>query len=436
MDSTKIGYFIPEFPGQTHIFFWREMKQLRDRGVEPEVVSTRRPAKSIISHSWAEEAISKTEYLFPPTARKLFGAIVTFLGCGPAAWFRVLGAIAKADVTTKQRIRLAPLSLLGAGLLRLARKRNWSHLHVHSCADAANIAMFAKLLGDLKYGMTLHGPLSDYGPNQIQKWTHSNLNVVITNKLAREAREKLGESVTQSVELAPMGVDLERFTRTNDYRPWNGNGPFRIFCCGRINPCKGHEYLIEAVSLLRSRGIDAQLTIAGAIDSKVQDYSEMLHQRTEELGITEHVSMPGAVSEEVVQANLEGCHAFALASLHEPLGVVYMEAMAMSIPTIGTNAGGVAELITDGADGLLVEPKNAVALADALEDVAANTSLAESLGARARNRVEKDFHSGVSAQVIANHIHGTAKEANITRRTEATLQTEEAEAQPEEVCQL
>jgi hypothetical protein len=41
--STPIGYLIPEFPGQTHIFFWREIQELRQLGIQPELVSTQPP---------------------------------------------------------------------------------------------------------------------------------------------------------------------------------------------------------------------------------------------------------------------------------------------------------------------------------------------------------------------------------------------------------
>jgi len=63
----RIGILIPEFPGQTHIFFWRELEALRAMGIEPELASTRLPPRAIMSHSWSAEAIDKTEYLSPPT---------------------------------------------------------------------------------------------------------------------------------------------------------------------------------------------------------------------------------------------------------------------------------------------------------------------------------------------------------------------------------
>ena len=59
----QIAYLVPEFPGQTHIFFWRELEALSKIGVDARVVSTRRPPRPIISHTWANKAEANTFYL-------------------------------------------------------------------------------------------------------------------------------------------------------------------------------------------------------------------------------------------------------------------------------------------------------------------------------------------------------------------------------------
>jgi glycosyltransferase involved in cell wall biosynthesis len=61
------------------------------------------------------------------------------------------------------------------------------------------------------------------------------------------------------------------------------------------------------------------------------------------LDLGDAITLLGAVSEEAVQASLEKAHVFVLASLGEPLGVATMEAMAMGVPVVVTNAGGVTE---------------------------------------------------------------------------------------------
>ena len=163
-DSMKIGYFIPEFPGQTHAFFWREMQAFQELNVKPDVVSTRRPGAGVAAHDWAITVEARTTYLIPLSLGVLFAAGFEILRAGPAGWFRVVQALcARSDVTIKQRLKLVPLAFMGAVLSSVARRRDWKQIHVHSCANAANVAMFANRLSGVGYSLTLHGPLKDYG---------------------------------------------------------------------------------------------------------------------------------------------------------------------------------------------------------------------------------------------------------------------------------
>ncbi|HBQ36017.1 MAG TPA: colanic acid biosynthesis glycosyltransferase WcaL, partial [Rhodobacteraceae bacterium] len=95
-------------------------------------------------------------------------------------------------------------------------------------------------------------------------------------------------------------------------------------------------------------------------------YHQTANKMLQDLKLENHVRLLGAISSDAVRDYLLDAHMFVLASWHEPLGVAYMEAMSCGVPTIGTNAGGVPELISSGKDGVLVTPKNPDALADAI----------------------------------------------------------------------
>jgi len=408
--STKIGYFIPEFPGQTHIFFWREMQALREIGIEPEVVSTRLPDRSIISHTWAEEAQGATRYLYPPTPLAALGALWTLFRAGPLGWGRSIWTLLVSQGPFVYRVRLLLLLFFGAELGWLARRAGWSHVHVHSCGDAANVAMFARRLTGLSYSLTLHGPLRDYGPNQKQKWTHSTFALVITRRLREEVQKELAGFLPPSLDLAPMGVDLRRFERRSPYVPWPGSGEFRLFACGRLNPCKGHDDLLRVVARLREEGVDARLEIAGA-DDVGGGCREGLERLRGELQLGDKVRLLGAVSEEEIRRRLSEAHAFVLGSLEEPLGVAIMEAMALSVPVVVTGAGGVGELVQDGVDGLLVPPRDPARMAAALLTLVRDPALAERLGRSGRARIESSFHSGVGAAALRRGV-----DAGATRR--------------------
>jgi glycosyltransferase involved in cell wall biosynthesis len=198
-----------------------------------------------------------------------------------------------------------------------------------------------------------------------------------------------------------MGVDLGVMRRRSPYAAWPGHGACRIFSCGRLNPVKGHTFLIEAVRLLRERGIDAQLEIAGEDEAGGDGYRRVIEAGAAERGLSAHVRLLGALPEEAIRARLEAAHVFALASLDEGVPVAVMEAMAMEMPVVVTDVGGARELIDDGADALLVPPEDAAALADRVEGVLRDPDRAARLGAAARGKIAARFHHGRSARALA-----------------------------------
>jgi colanic acid/amylovoran biosynthesis glycosyltransferase len=182
----KIGYLVPQFPSQTHIFFWRELVALKEANVEADLISTIRPPEAVVSHAWSREAASRTTYLREHFTRSLVTVLAELFRSGPSGWMNCLKAMrANRDDSWARKCGLL---LLGALLAALARRRGWYHVHVHSCADSANIALFAALLSGLHYSLTLHGPLRDYGGNQRQKWRQATFGIVITRQLLIEVR--------------------------------------------------------------------------------------------------------------------------------------------------------------------------------------------------------------------------------------------------------
>jgi colanic acid/amylovoran biosynthesis glycosyltransferase len=405
----RIGYLIPEFPGQTHIFFWRERQELQKLGIEPELVSTRRPPTGLVSHDWSDVAIRQTKYLFPPTASDMVSAAVVIAKAMPSGWARCIASIASAEKHSNSTLwglrgRLLVLAVMGARLAGLAKSRGWTHLHCHSCADAANVALFAHLFSGIPYSMTLHGPLSYFGPNQREKWRHASLVLTVTKLLRSEVERELAGALPLSMHVAPMGVDTNRFRRQKPFEPWQGQGTLHLFSCGRLNVGKGHQDLIKAVGLLRQTGIDARLVIAGEDDAGGTGFRAKLESEIERQGLKSSVLLLGAVNEGRIVQELEEAHVFCLASHEEAIGVATMEAMAMSVPVVVTCVGGVAELVQDGKNGLFVPAQQHGALAVAIQKVAEDPTLARQLGQCGRQTVEMQFRSNRSAEILAKHI--------------------------------
>jgi colanic acid/amylovoran biosynthesis glycosyltransferase len=399
----KIGYFIPEFPGQTHNFFWQERQALAELNVDTEIISTRLPPLEISSHDWSNEAKLLTSYLVPFSVGDVLGSLAQLLSAGPSGWLRCLKAIAQAkQLSPIQKIRLLALVPVAAKLNGLAARQGYSHVHVHSCADSANIALLASQLFDLTYSLTLHGPtLELYGLNQEQKWQHALFAVVISDKLLDAVKIKLAGFLPTYLDVAPMGVNLEDIKRQTPYQPWVQNQTCRIFSCGRLNLVKGHKYLLQTILILQQRGIAVKLQIAGEDEQGGNGYHKLLQELIDEKGLSESVELLGAVSEARIRQGLEAAHVFALASLNEGVPVAVMEAMAMEVPVVVTAVGGNAELIDNGVDGSMVEPENPESLANMIEKVIKDSDLAIALSQAARQKTIQKFSHKRSAEVIA-----------------------------------
>jgi colanic acid/amylovoran biosynthesis glycosyltransferase len=391
----RLGYLVPEFPRQTHIFFWRECEQLRRRGVEPVFLSTRRPPTSACPHAFRDQAAAATHYVFPPPLASLFDLLIRPLGVARALryWLSLGGSL-------KERVKFLGLLVCAAHLAGYRRRHGITHIHVHSCGQAALLAAFAQRLGGPGYSLTLHNPLVDHGPLQRQKWRHARFAIVVTQRLLEEVKRELAGDLPP-VYVAPMGVDLDAFQRTTPYQPAQPGGPVRIFTCGRLHPGKRHDLLIRATGLLRSEGIDARLTIAGEdADSGTGQFRRDLEGLVAELNLGEFVTLPGAMSEAEIRHRLESAHVFGLSSDTEALGIVMVEAMAMRVPVVCTDVGGTTELVKTGENGLAVPPRDPAALAAAIRRIATDPELAMKFSGAGRATVEAGFGSDRSAATI------------------------------------
>jgi len=247
----RIGYLIPQFPGQTHIFFWRELAALEEMGVDVQVFSTRKPPPGLIAHAWSDAAMARTTYLGQVDAVAALRALVALHGSGLLRLVRAEGRGFAKDVM---------ICLSAAWQLRAdCKAQGIAHVHVHSCARAAVIALLASLMGGPRYSLTLHGPMSDYGAGQRVKWSHAAFATIITQKLLAEAQAELGDDLPDRVVVRGMGVDVDVLRRQTPYSPPISGEPLRLFSCARLNQVKGHQDLMMAVRLLLDQG---QLSIA------------------------------------------------------------------------------------------------------------------------------------------------------------------------------
>lgn len=402
----RIAYFAPEFPGQTHAFMWREYQALLDLGMSVDLVSTQCPPKQIISHSWSQAAKEATEYLVPFTLTDYLGAGLEIIKAGPVAWWRCLKSMLGAnDLSITEKLRLPIWILMAGKLIQNANQKAWTHIHVSSCANAANIAMFSKLLGGPDYSISLLGPrLEDYGPNQPQKWQHAKFALIMSDLLLQDVKQKLAGYLPNKMEVAPVGVNLSKMKREHPYIAWNGDEPCRLYACGRLNLVKGYSYLIETIEILKQEGWTIKLRIAGEDEQGGQGYRQDVEQLIQSKGLSDEIELLGAVSSEQNRQENANAHVYVQASLDEGVSVAIMEAMAMEIPVVVTDVGGNYELVDNGVNGIMVPPQNPQLMAEKIVKILRNPELAQKLSQKSREKVADKFHHRRSADIMASFL--------------------------------
>jgi glycosyltransferase involved in cell wall biosynthesis len=179
---------------------------------------------------------------------------------------------------------------------------------------------------------------------------------------------------------------------------------------GRLQPWKGQETFLEAAALLAERRPELRYAVVGgAILGREGDYAERLQQRARELGLEQRVHFAG--HQDDVRPWFDAFDVAVHASSAEPFGLVVVEAMALGTPVVAAAEGGAAEIVEHERSGLLVPPRDAQALADAVERIASDSSLAERLGAGGRERARVFDESGSCAEFAAVLAHVSQRSA-------------------------
>ena len=158
---------------------------------------------------------------------------------------------------------------------------------------------------------------------------------------------------------------------------------------------KGMDTLIKALPRLLARWPELQLLAVGDGDDR-----PWLEDLAEKNGVNRHVHFLSGLSLAELAACYDACEMFALPSRGEGFGLVYLEAMAHSKPVIGGAHGGAPEVIEDGVTGYLVPHGDAAQLATSIETLLSDPAMAQKMGGRGRQRVEREFRFSVFAKSL------------------------------------
>ncbi len=221
-------------------------------------------------------------------------------------------------------------------------------------------------------------------------------------------REVIGgfELPSEKVHLVPNGVDPEL------WGPPAVGAPVReplVLSWGRVQYEKGFQVLAAAMSRLRGRVPEARCLIAGR-----GSYLADLQSQVDVMGVNDLVHLAGFVPDDELRTLLHKATCVVIPSLYEPFGIVALEAMAAGAPTIVARTGGLAEIVAGTDAGLLFEPGNADDLADRIEQVLTDASVAAGLQEAAQLLVSSTYTwDAISASTLEVYAAALADQPGI-----------------------
>ncbi|MDH3310521.1 MAG: glycosyltransferase, partial [Gammaproteobacteria bacterium] len=276
------------------------------------------------------------------------------------------------------------------------------YLHSYFFYDRSLMSLVAGYLLDIPRGISCYADhlLKDYELKVVP--LHLELCDVVIATSERIKQELLAiapQANPERILVKPNAIDAERLALFERPVP-EANSTLRLVCVSRIEPKKGLLYLVEAVHLLRQRGLQVEAHLIGSVDEWSEaslDYKRKLDQRISELNLWGTVHLEGRQDAEGVLRFLRLAHLFVAPFVETETGdkdgipTAMLEGMATGLPAVATDAGSITEVIDDGQDGVLVPQRDANALANAIEDLLGDPDRRQQLGRQAADKVRRCF---------------------------------------------
>lgn len=388
----RIAFLLPTFPELSNTFILNQITGLLDRGHEVDLFALERKSFADAHPTVVRYGLEgRMRHLLVPRPRLRRVASAVRLLARPGSWHR-----ATLDALAVHRYGRDALSLVHLHTVASFLRRGphdvlhaqFGNLGPTARRLIATGASTAKLVTSFR-GADVATHLQRDPDRFAALFRHGDLFLPVSRAF-RDRLVAAGAPAERTI-VHHSGIDLSRFPFTTRSRP--DRRPTLLFV-GRLTEKKGLRYVLDALALLRTEGVDADLDVIG--DGPLRRDVEA---QITDLGLGDRVRLLGGRAHTEVAARMRSAHVLVAPSIaaasgdQEGIPNVLKEAMATGLPVVSTFHGGVPELVDDGVSGYLVAERDARALADRLAHLLRRPDLWETLGRAARAKVESEFDS-------------------------------------------
>lgn len=301
-------------------------------------------------------------------------------------------------------------------LAALLRYPGLQVLHLHTGKRLGGIVRTAARLRRIPYVVSIHGGLHDAPAAETLSYTDAAKGAfewglalgaavgsrrVMDDASAILVLGRLEQSEVQArhpranVVYFPNGVDPDRFA-AGDGAAFRARHAIPaddrlLLCVGRLDPQKNQLLAVRVLAALLPTEPRLRLVLAGHVTN--EDYADAVGREARLLGVAGRVTIIRGIpagSPDLVDA-YHAAEVFLLPSIHEPFGIVILEAWAAGLPVVASRVGGVPDFVRDGTDGILVEPDRMDEMARRVSELLASPGVARRMGEDGRARARGEF---------------------------------------------
>lgn len=309
-----------------------------------------------------------------------------------------------SHVSITPRFRYLDPRVIG-DLGRLFRKRKIGVAVATISRDIGTITLAARFSPPTRIAYFQQMQFGHPKRDLFHRWSYGALDAWITLTQAMKASVAKNTIVNEeNIHVIPFGTDTTVFnprviTRSLGRRTFKlPAGKLHVGFIGRLDKQKGCDEFIRAAAIVRKSVRGVRFVLAGEETRGEPGYAEHLRNLRDSLGLQHHVRFLPFTRE--VPAFLASLDVLAVPSYGETFGYVAVEGMAMGIPVVGTNAGGLPEIIVDGETGFLVPSGDHEALAGAIIMLLKRPALRKTMGKLGRERVKERFEFRNNVQAL------------------------------------
>ena len=378
--NMKIAYILDSFPNVSTTFIINEIFSVMGAGVPCQVFSLSAGNTEVV-HPRARALLDAgcVTYWESPTARDTFVSLARHALRHPSSTLRTLN---QARIAGGNRW----IAREALGIARALHGQGFTNVHAHFADRAAQTAMWVGRWTGIPFTFTTHRyDIFERPPGNMAELVSAAHRMVCISHFNRDYLVSHFGLAEGKLPIVRCGIYIDEFEGETRVPPAD-KAVVRLLCVARLDPEKGHTYLLQAIRLLRDAGLNVELTLVG--DGRLRDE---LSAQAAQLGLGSRVTFLGARSATEVREQFEACDIAVLASLSEGVPIAIMEGMISGRPVIAPAVLGVPELVEDRVTGFLCEPGSPGSIVRAVQWILANPERTRRIVEAGKQRVKNDF---------------------------------------------